>query len=300
MIKKIRQWISDSLGFSRTEANGTLILIVLILIFVIFPKLIFIKNNSVNPTSDTDKEILENWFREFEMALAETRINQTVKERTDQKVTRPFKFNPNTTTRSELEMLGFSDRTVKNIISYRDNGGNFSVKSDLNKIYGIDKKLLEALSPFIDLPVEKYITYSPKEKASKPLTIDLNYATAEVFQHIRGIGPTLSTRIVRFRDKLGGFHSADQLYEVYGLDSAVVSRLITSSTISNEVNKVNINTDSVKQLYTHPYIDYKTANVIINYRQQHGNFDSVVQIKEIKIISDSLYQKIYPYLSVRP
>jgi DNA uptake protein ComE-like DNA-binding protein len=48
----------------------------------------------------------------------------------------------------------------------------------------------------------------------------------------------------------------------------------------------------------HPYIKYRLANAIFQYRQQHGNYISVEQIKKILIITDEMYQKAAPYLSV--
>ncbi|MEZ7970636.1 MAG: helix-hairpin-helix domain-containing protein [Cyclobacteriaceae bacterium] len=61
--------------------------------------------------------------------------------------------------------------------------------------------------------------------------------------------------------------------------------------------KLNINTDSIIHLSKHPYINWNLAKSIINYRKVHGNYDTVEQITSIKIISDSLYQKIAPYLT---
>ena len=51
---------------------------------------------------------------------------------------------------------------------------------------------------------------------------DLNTASAEDLQRVRGIGPTLSERIVKFRTRLGGFSENDQLKEVYGLTEEIV------------------------------------------------------------------------------
>lgn len=61
--------------------------------------------------------------------------------------------------------------------------------------------------------------------------------------------------------------------------------------------KLNIHTDSTIYLSKHPYINWNLAKSIINYRKVHGNHEAVEQITSIKIISDSLYQKIAPYLT---
>lgn len=50
----------------------------------------------------------------------------------------------------------------------------------------------------------------------KKVILDINAATAEDFKTINGIGEKLSARIVKFRDRLGGFLTSEQLYDVYG------------------------------------------------------------------------------------
>ena len=64
----------------------------------------------------------------------------------------------------------------------------------------------------------------------------------------------------------------------------------------SEVKKININTASVEDLKSHPYIRYNIANAIIAYRKEHGSFSAIADLKKIKIISDEVYQKIAPYL----
>ena len=62
------------------------------------------------------------------------------------------------------------------------------------------------------------------------------------------------------------------------------------------VKKININTASVNEMKSHPYVRYNLANAIFQYRQQHGNFNSAEEIKKILIITDEIYLKIAPYL----
>ena len=140
---------------------------------------------------------------------------------------------------------------------------------------------------------------STKTSAREIINLKINSATVRELQKIRGIGPKLSNRIVKYRDLIGGFHSFDQLNEVYGLEPEVITELIRVSSISKETVKININeTDSINTLTRHPYINYNLAKSIINYRKVHGNFESLESVKEIKILNDSLFQKIAPYLSL--
>ena len=104
---------------------------------------------------------------------------------------------------------------------------------------------------------KKQRAYSPQPIA----TFDINTATEAQLTAIRGIGPTLSARIIKFRDKLGGFISQAQYQEVYGLEPAVVAALKQQTRIraSFQPTKLNINTAAVKTLAAHPYITYQQA-----------------------------------------
>src|SRR5690606_11332377 len=93
----------------------------------------------------------------------------------------------------------------------------------------------------------------PFEK-EKPQKFDLNEADTMQLEKIYGIGPTLAKRIVKYRDRLGGFTSQEQLKEVYGLDTAVVKRIQTASYLANPpaVKKINLNTADEIMMGTHP------------------------------------------------
>ena len=52
-------------------------------------------------------------------------------------------------------------------------------------------------------------------------------------------------------------------------------------------------------LVRHPYFNWNLANVIFNFRTQHGPFESKDKIKEIHLVNDKIYRKIAPYLKVK-
>lgn len=299
MLRFVIQWIKDSLGFSRSEANGTLVLIVVIILMIVLPKLYLSSFEGDNPF-ESDRGKLDRYAELLNASIVEKNREKEMVEviRTPES----FAFDPNSATREELISLGFSERSVENLMNYKASGGRFSTKKDLKRIYGISSARIDELWGQIQLP-ENNLTVKLEDKIDSPVEItkiDLNLADASAFQRIRGIGPTLSKRITDFRDKLGGFYHQDQLYEVYGLDSSVVNVLISQSQLTSAVAKINLNTDSLKHLYKHPYIDYNLARAILNFKNQRGKLDSIGQIKEIKIIDEGLYQKIYPYLSLNP
>ena len=62
------------------------------------------------------------------------------------------------------------------------------------------------------------------------------------------------------------------------------------------MTKVNINTDSIIDLARHPYISYSLAKIMMAYRDQHGDYNSIDELMNIKVMNDSLFQKLSPYL----
>ncbi|MEQ6167194.1 MULTISPECIES: helix-hairpin-helix domain-containing protein [unclassified Ekhidna] len=140
------------------------------------------------------------------------------------------------------------------------------------------------------------VSSSPKKEAVRIEIKDLNKATAEELQIVKGIGPAYSERIVKYRKLLGGFADTTQLNEVYGLQSETIKELVKHFQIMSDVNPIEINTDSLKVLSKHPYINYDLARIILNYRRQHGDITSPEDLLKIKAIDERTFLRLKPYL----
>lgn len=66
----------------------------------------------------------------------------------------------------------------------------------------------------------------------------------------------------------------------------------------NTKGKININTASQSELESLPGIGASTANKIIEHRQKNGKFKSIEDIKDVKGIGDSKYNKIKNYIRI--
>ena len=55
--------------------------------------------------------------------------------------------------------------------------------------------------------------------------IDLNKADFYDLQRLPGIGETLAQRIIGYREETGGFHTTEELMEVYGIGEAIFAEL---------------------------------------------------------------------------
>lgn len=128
---------------------------------------------------------------------------------------------------------------------------------------------------------------------------DINAGSEAQLRMIKGLGPVLAARIVKFRNKLGGFISQQQYREVYGLRPEVVESLQKHTYISTSFHpaKLDINTADVKALAAHPYINYQQARSIVRYRAQHGPFAATASLGALALIDQATLEKVNPYLS---
>ncbi len=71
-----------------------------------------------------------------------------------------FKFNPNTCSLDDFQLLGLNKRQAKMIDTYRSRGGQFRIKNDFKKMYCISADEFVTLQKWIDLPDTSHISSS--------------------------------------------------------------------------------------------------------------------------------------------
>lgn len=127
--------------------------------------------------------------------------------------------------------------------------------------------------------------------------ISFSEADSVTLQIVPGIGQSTASRIVKFRESIGGLHSESQLTEVYGLKPETIDAIWEYFDFSPAIfRKIKINQVEVDDLGKHPYFSYAEAKVLIAYRKQHGAFQSSDDLKQIKIFRQEWIDKISPYL----
>ena len=180
----------------------------------------------------------------------------------------------------------------------------------MSKIWGLSPSDAQRLVPYVSIKnaAKENTSFEKKEypKMSSPYVaktiqpIDINLADTTAFISLPGIGSKLAQRIIAFRNKLGGFYSIEQVGETYLLPDSTFQKIKPKLTIINSnVKQININMASIDEMKAHPYLRYNLANAIFQYRQQHGNFNSVEEIKKIMLVTETTYNKISPYLVVK-
>jgi competence protein ComEA len=220
----IKRLIRDVFGFSGREINGFLILLPLSVFVVsvipVYTRWLATQEEDSNYNARKLDSLVAILNAEHKALRGDSARRMRPIRQPERRL---FAFNPNNISVADLKTLGFSEHLSTRIASYRSAGGEFSVKSDLLKIYGIDTAFYKQVYPYIELPekVEKKEKPLPTGKKENVI-LDLNTADSVQLSTVRGIGPKLAARIIKFRNSLGGFIKHDQLKEVYGLDSTVV------------------------------------------------------------------------------
>jgi competence protein ComEA len=211
-----------------------------------------------------------------------------------------FMFNPNRITSDSLLILGLSEKQAGTIINYRNKGGRFQQSSDIKKIYGIDEQTAAVIIPYIVIANDttgfrNSRSANYEQRSFKRL--DLNKCDSAALVRLPGIGPVLSSRIIKFRNLLGGFASVDQLKEVYGLPETTFNDLLDKVFAdSSAVTCIKINDVGFRELSRHPYFERYEIQSIIKYKELKGRFTDIAELVDNKILSAEKAKKLSPYL----
>lgn len=118
----------------------------------------------------------------------------------------------------------------------------------------------------------KQSSYTKKAFAERPpLMIEINTADSAQLVRLNGIGPSFARRILKYRGMLGGFFSTAQLLEVYGMDSSRYNGILENIRIDTSlIEKIPVNEADFRTMLHHPYLDYETVKMIVNYREHVG------------------------------
>jgi len=288
----MKAYFKNYLSVTKKEWNGMVVLIILMALVLAAPYVyqMFRKDNIIN-FNEFDKAVTllskgkkvsstgNSWANESKVANAKL-----------------FTFNPNELSDAGWQELGLSERQIKVIKNYEEKGGRFYTKADVKKMYSITNADYQRLEPYINIPE----IYHHTEKAAPGEVIEVNSADSAKLTRIRGIGPAFAMRIIRYRERVGGFYNKEQLKEVFGIDEAKYTEIQGGITVDNKhITKMNVNAASLNELRRFPYLSFKQANAILEYHNQHGDYASIDDMKNIAILDDGILRKIEPYLTFK-
>lgn len=302
--------VKNFLTYSKWEMRGIFMLVLVIGVFSVIPYLL--DRFYVVEVSDFTKLDLE--IDEFIATTteAEKEENYTPFENNTGFIKKEdplpdlFAFDPNQLPEKSWKLLGLKDWQIKIIKNFEKKGGRFYKKDDLQNIYGMSEHLFERLEPFIQIKEQtkkQEFVFAKKDTLKYlkkvPVFIDISSADSASLIQIKGIGPSFASRIIKYRNSLGGFYKKEQLLEIFGMDSSKFFQISPYLTLTDtgKIKKININTVLIPQL-KHPYFSYNLVNSLINYRRMHGKYKQISDLKKSAIVTPEIYARIRPYISL--
>jgi len=282
--------------FNKQEQSGIFFLLLIIIIlqvgyFYIKTKPIANRNNSIAID-----------------VVAQSRIDSLKLVSKTKDTVKIYPFNPNFITDYKGYTLGMSVHEIDRLHTFRNLNKYVNSKEEFQNITGVSDSLLAIIAPYFKFPdwvksdKKKYTSNSSQHAKRKVLikVRDLNAATAVDLKVVNGIGDKLSKRIIKFRDRLGGFLVNEQLYDVYALDAEVVNRALKQFQVLNppQVNRINLNSASSKEIASLVYISYAVADKIVELRELNGGITSLDQLTNIDGFPSEKLDRIALYLSL--
>ena len=314
--------------FTKRERRGLMLLVVLIVLTLFFSltRNEFSRPQKFNFDKNIEKDSTVNY--DFGSIPKEKRTGKKL-DKINNKINVRFDFDPNTISYDSLLLLGISKFAANNLIKYRKKGKLKSVKQ-FSSIYGM-KEFSEELESHIkfssdnsisndstsfkktfnqnnlkqennDQKVRDSIITRRSNKVSveskNDYHFELNTVDSFQLQLLNGIGPYFSRAIVLYGEKLGGYSSVNQLYEIKVLPKETIEKIKDHLSADPEkIIKMNANTTKVTRLASHPYFEKKKAYIFDRYRANHPNLTSMDDFSKVRIFSEEEITRLRPYIS---
>lgn len=208
------------------------------------------------------------------------------------------RFNPNDYSIDDWMALGLSIKQSQAILNFVQRG--IYSNSALEKIFVMPTEVYDLIkdSTYYERQITEFTVI--KDSVVKPLSLlEINSASKEDLIELNGVGDFYAKQILKYKNELGGFVFIEQLLEVWKMRLETYEKLMPQLTIdTNKIKKINVNTCSIEDLRSHPYLDYYQANSIIKMRMQKDGYKELQEILESKLINEEEFQRLLPYLSL--
>lgn len=300
--------------FSREQTRGLLYLIPILLLIVMLSLVI---ERDRDLTHDALQTLMDGSGAEgaAEDAAAEIPLKE---------------FNPNSDSYETLRQAGLPTDIAVGIVRWRNYGKIFRIKEDLAEVSGMNDSIYAQIKPYIVIEEQYRITprqernFQPRRTTTsgsnhnaKPdvitpaesFTID---TVSEEYLMRWGLSRLQAQVLINYRDRTGGIHDEEKLRSCYVLDSMVADRMIEYMVFTKPVEslpaerlprkeekseRVEINRADSAALVSVDGIGAKSAGVILRYRELLGGFYSLEQLRELKIITESNFERILQEIS---
>ena len=241
-------------------------------------------------------------------------------------------FDPNKSDSLTLLHNGLKPWQIRNVMKYRAKGGRYRTAEDFRRLYGLTDSAFRALRPYILIDSTEWVARRDSLSAlrrerdslrhladslrrdslwaktyrhpKRDTLIEINAADTSDLQYIRGIGSYTARQIVRYRKQLGGYVSPEQIREIKELQHANLDSVLPHLWAETDsVQRLPVNTASVKRLQAHPYLSFEQAKVLYELRRTKIRLTGIEDL-DVLVTSDSAamfthedIKRLQPYLS---
>lgn len=289
----MKEWIRQICTFSYTEQKGIFVL------GLIMVAVGFYKNILPDSPPEQVKITVEmyNQIAKFEKETSRFPNKSRLDNVAFVGTTEPF--DPNILDKEGWMQMGFSEKEASSIRKFVEKGGKFRKAEDLKKLYCMSPERYNALLPFVSVG-EKNNSRPKREigkQSGKKIIIELNTADSVDLLKLPGVGAYRASMILKWRNRLGGFWSTEQLHEMRSLPDTLVQKIKSLCTAdSNYLKRFPINQATLEELQNHPYFWKGVGKSIVNYRSKHGPYRSAADLSKIYSLTDEQRGKVIHYL----
>ncbi len=276
----MKTFLKKHFDYSKSQRRG------IILLFSLIISLQFFYLFADFTASEPDSLEKQQWLS------LQTKID-SLKRAKQTAVAKIYPFNPNFITDFKGYKLGMSALEIDRLLAFREKNRYVNSAEEFQKVTQISDSLLSEIAPYFKFPDwvknKKNANYKtfPKtnfrKEREKIFVLDINEATQDDLIKIYGIGPALSERILKEREKFGSFVSMEQMEDIWGLSPEVIENLNKYFRIAfpPKVSKLKINEASVKELARFPYFKYALAKQIVTFRSMNGGIHNSEDLTKI-------------------
>lgn len=137
----------------------------------------------------------------------------------------------------------------------------------------------------------------PQTPKSQISPIELNSADSSTLIMLK-IPAYLISKILVYREQLGGYANSFQLLEIYNFPENIFERIYPLLKVNvGLIQPIGINSKSEEELALHPYLSYKEAKVIALYIKNNGPLKNQEEFEKIMAIASETKEKLKPYLA---
>ncbi len=323
------RWLRRNFGFSRRETSGFVGLLGVLLGVLVLPLALRPYLPRYQPA--TDQRRLDLWAAEL-AAQRPARLayaSRYARRRAGRPPRVPqvslTAFDPNHLSVTDWQARGLPAWLAERLVKYRVAVKGFRAKEQIRRAYGLSAADYARLAPYMQLPerlpARPTHTYASSQhrvagygalpeavgrypRKPRHLSLfDLNAADTTQLMQIRGIGRGRAARIVAYRQRLGGFRHPNQLTELYTLRDApdLVDSLRKYTFVQPGfvLALLDVNHASFTELQAHPYVGKRLARVLVAFREQHGPFQQLTDLRQIRILDDAMFEKLQPYVVIK-